>query len=109
MGDGRMMRDTAALARLLAVILAFLIALDQTASAQARQSRPANPVGPGVPTGTSSITGHVLTADSNSPVRAADVEALYESGLDSSPRPTRTARTASIDWPRAPGRLRPPK
>ena len=75
-----MMRDTAALARLLAVILAFLIALGQTASAQARQSRPANPVGPGATTGTSSITGHVLTPDSNSPVRAADVEALYESG-----------------------------
>ena len=74
------MRDTAARARLLAVILAFLIALDQTGSAQTRRTGPPAPVGPGAPTGTSSIVGHVLTPDSNSPVRAVDVEAVHENG-----------------------------
>ena len=74
------MRDTAARARLLAVILAFLIALDQTGSAQTRRTGTPAPVGPGGPTGTSSIGGHVLTPDSNSPVRAVDVEAVHEKG-----------------------------
>jgi hypothetical protein len=85
-----MKRDTAARARLVAVILATtLTGLDQTASAQAQrtapppqgqQTAPPYPVGPGAPTGTSSIAGRVLTPDSNSPVRAADVEAVYEKG-----------------------------
>jgi hypothetical protein len=72
-----MMRDTA----IVAVILAFFTALDQTPSAQGRRSGPPDSVGPGAPRGTSSIVGRVLTPGSNTPVRAADVEAVSAKGV----------------------------
>ena len=56
-----MKRDTA-----IVVLLAFLAGLDTTAQAQVRNN--------------TSIVGHVLTPDSNSPVRAADVVAISRNG-----------------------------
>jgi len=71
-----MMRDTA----IVAVFLACLIGLDATADAQVRRGNPES-VGPGAAArGNASIVGHVLTPDSNSPVRGADVLALNATG-----------------------------
>lgn len=56
------MRDTA----IVAVFLALLAGLDTTANAQVRTN--------------ASIVGHVLTPDSNSPVRSADVVAISRVG-----------------------------
>jgi Carboxypeptidase regulatory-like domain len=74
-----MVRDTA----IVAVILAFLTALDQAASAQGRPGAPAprGAVGPAAPLGKASITGRVLTPGSNTPVRGADIEAVNERGV----------------------------
>jgi hypothetical protein len=63
-----------------AVMLAFLATLAPPASAQGRRSGPPGPAGPAAPQGTASIAGHVLAPGSNTPVRAADVEALTENG-----------------------------
>jgi len=71
-----MVRDTA----IVAVTLAFLTAVDQTASAQARRA-PSDPVGPAAPRGTASITGHVLAPGTNTPVRGADIAAVNERGV----------------------------
>ncbi len=82
-----MMRDTA----FVAVLLALLAGLDTTVLAQAggpegpplRTRRGGSPesAGPGAaPRSNASIVGHVLTPDSNSPVRAADVVAVSRNG-----------------------------
>ena len=72
-----MMRGTA----IVAVMLAFLASLDPAASAQGRRSGPPAAAGPAAPRGTASISGHVLTPGSNTPVRAADIEAVSENGM----------------------------
>jgi len=71
-----MVRDTA----IVAVTLAFLTALDQTASAQVRRV-PSGPVGPAAPRGTASIVGRVLAPGTNTPVRGADIAAVNERGV----------------------------
>jgi hypothetical protein len=73
-----MMRDTA----IVAVFLAFLAGLDTTAQAQVRRGGTAEATGPGTAAsrGNASIVGHVLTPDSNSPVRGAEVVALNRIG-----------------------------
>jgi hypothetical protein len=65
-------------ATLVAVMLVFLATLAAGASAQGRRGAPP-PAGP-VSRGTASISGHVLTPGSNTPVRAADVEAVADNG-----------------------------
>jgi hypothetical protein len=74
MGNG-MMRDTATVA----VILALLSTFNQTTAAQGRGGKP-DPFGPQAARGSASIVGRVLTPDSNSPVRSADVVAVNENG-----------------------------
>ena len=72
-----MMRDTA----IVAVLLAFLAGLDATSQAQVRRGGAAASAGsPAAPRGNASIVGHVLTPDSNSPVRGADVVAVGRNG-----------------------------
>jgi hypothetical protein len=71
-----MMRATA----IIAVTLAFLATLHQTASAQGRPGGAPDRSGPQTTRGTASILGRVLTPDSNTPVRAADVVAIHDSG-----------------------------
>jgi hypothetical protein len=71
-----MMRDTATAA----VILALLTTFNQTAAAQDRRGGPPDPFGPQAARGSASIVGRVLTPDSNSPVRGADVVAVNENG-----------------------------
>jgi hypothetical protein len=71
------MRDTA----IVAVLLAFLGGLDPTAQAQVRRGSAPEATGPGAtPRSNATIVGHVLTPDSNSPVRAADVVAMSSNG-----------------------------
>ncbi|HYJ94364.1 MAG TPA: carboxypeptidase-like regulatory domain-containing protein [Vicinamibacterales bacterium] len=71
------MRDTA----IAAVLLAFLAGLGTTAQAQARRGGAPEATGPGAtPRSNASIVGHVLTPDSNSPVRAAAVVAMSRNG-----------------------------
>jgi Carboxypeptidase regulatory-like domain len=71
-----MMRGTA----IVAVILAFLATFNQTAAAQGRRGGAPDRFGPQTARGTASIVGRVLTPDSNTPVRAADVVATNDSG-----------------------------
>ncbi len=71
-----MTRDTA----IAAVLLAFLAGLDSTAQAQAGRGGVSGPAGSSASPNNVSIVGHVLTPDSNSPVRGADVVALNRSG-----------------------------
>jgi hypothetical protein len=72
-----MMRDTA----FVAVFLAFLAGLDTTAHAQVRRGGSPESAGLGPASrSNASIVGHVLTPDSNSPVRAADVVAVNITG-----------------------------
>lgn len=72
-----MMRDTA----IVAVLLAFLSGLDATSQAQVRRGGASGSAGsPAAPRGNASIVGHVLTSDSNSPVRGADVVAVGRNG-----------------------------
>ena len=72
-----MLRDTA----IVAVLLAFLAGLNTTAQAQARRGSAPEATGPGaIPRRDASIVGHVLTPDSNSPVRVADVVAMSRNG-----------------------------
>jgi hypothetical protein len=72
-----MMRDTA----IVAVLLAFLAGLDTTALAQARRGGTPGPIGRNAaPRSNASIVGHVLTPDSSSPVRGAEVVALTRNG-----------------------------
>ena len=71
-----MMRDTA----IAAVLLAFLAGLP-TAHAQLQRGGALDVAGAGAaPRGNASIVGHVLTPDSNSPIRAANVVAVNASG-----------------------------
>jgi len=71
------MRDTA----IAAVLLAFLAGLPTTAHAQVRRGGALEATGAGAaPRGNASILGHILTPDSNSPVRGADVLALNATG-----------------------------
>src|SRR6187401_772056 len=71
------MRDTA----IAAVLLAFLAGPGTTAQAQARRGGAPEATGPGAtPRSNASIVGHVLTPDSNSPVRAAAVVAMSRNG-----------------------------
>jgi hypothetical protein len=67
------MRDTA----IVAVMLAFLAGVDQTALAQSGRGGSHDPFGPNA-RGTASIVGHVMTPGSNTPVRAADVVAINQ-------------------------------
>jgi hypothetical protein len=67
------MRDTA----IVAVMLAFLAGVDQTALAQGGRGGTHDPFGPNA-RGTASIVGHVMTPGSNTPVRAADVVAINQ-------------------------------
>jgi hypothetical protein len=67
------MRDTA----IVAVMLAFLAGVDQTALAQGGRGGSHDPFGPNA-RGTASIVGHVMTPGSNTPVRAADVVAINQ-------------------------------
>jgi hypothetical protein len=71
-----MMRDTA----IVAVFLASLAGLPPTADAQVRRDGSPDSGPRATPRGNASIVGHVLTPDSNSPVRAADVVALSRTG-----------------------------
>jgi hypothetical protein len=71
-----MMRDTAKVA----VVLALLAGLDHHAAAQGRRGGPPIPLGPPLTRGSSSIVGHVMTPDSRTPVRGADVVATNERG-----------------------------
>lgn len=72
-----MLRDTA----IVAVLLAFLAGLDTTAQAQVRRGGAPEATGPrATPRSNASIVGHVLTPDSNSPVRAAEVVATNSTG-----------------------------
>lgn len=70
------MRDTA----IVAVILAFLATVDAPALAQARQGGRPDPFGPSAAGGNAAIVGRVMTPDSNTPVRAADVVATNALG-----------------------------
>jgi hypothetical protein len=72
-----MMRDTA----IAAVLLAFLAGFPTTAHAQLRRGGALEAAGPNAaPRGSASIAGHVLTPDSNNPIRAANVVAVNASG-----------------------------
>ena len=63
------------------MLLAFLAGLGTTAQAQIRRGGAPEATGPGAaPRSNASIVGHVLTPDSNSPVRAADVLAVSRNG-----------------------------
>ncbi len=70
------MRDTA----MVAVMLALLVGLDQTALAQGRRGAP-DPFGPNAARGNASIVGHVMSPGSNTPVRAAEVVATNAAGV----------------------------
>jgi hypothetical protein len=71
-----MMRGNA----IVAVILAFLATLDATVTAQGRRGGAPDPFGPQTTRGSASVVGRVLTPDSNTPVRAADVVATSDNG-----------------------------
>ena len=71
-----MMRDTATAA----VILALLTTFNQATAAQGRRGGSPDPFGPQAARGSASIVGRVLTPDSNTPVRAADVVATSDNG-----------------------------
>ena len=71
-----MMRDTATVA----VILALLTTFNQATAAQGRRGGAPDPFGPQAARGSASIVGRVLTPDSNTPVRAADVVATSDKG-----------------------------
>ena len=70
------MRDTA----IVAVILAFLATPDPPALAQGRPGGRPDPFGPTASRGNASIVGRVMTPDSNTPVRAAEVVATNTLG-----------------------------
>ncbi len=76
------MRDTA----IVAVMLALLTTLDQTALAQGRRGGTPDPYGPNAARGNASIVGHVMAPGSNTPVRGADVVATSIVGASVSAR-----------------------
>ena len=79
-------------------MLAFLAALDQTASAQGRRREPSDPVGPAAPRGTCVhrwSRPHARCEHARARRRCRGGERA--TACDSRPRPTRTGPTGSID------------